>query len=162
VLNRRSFLGALGLTVSAPAIVKADNLMKISVQAPEVNEILPGLLELNGARVRVKDYPDLYRILGGKISWTGKFRLYDEENIPERIDFSEKVVPAIYYKQFHDIPQGTMVGLYKKRPNSVIQFPVSNRIPELDDSYEAVSSLGGFRQSIGPQPFHPNKLVWVS
>jgi len=75
--SRRGFLGGLLGLVAAPAVVKADNIMRVVAWKPDRLLIAPietiaGWLECNGATVSVDHYPELLSAMGDIYGGDGK------------------------------------------------------------------------------------------
>lgn len=67
VPTRRGLLGGLLGLVAAPAVVKADSIMRVVAWKPPlpvVNEVMSGWLECNGALIDRAAYPELFAALG--------------------------------------------------------------------------------------------------
>jgi hypothetical protein len=100
ILPRRGFLVGLASLLAAPAVVRAEALMPIKVWRPPINLFLSGyygieMVALNGAELKVADFPDLFDQLGYKYGGSGgHFRLPDESGkarLPNRIDVDPSI-----------------------------------------------------------------------
>lgn len=92
-LSRRSMLAGFLSSLAAPAIVKADMLMPISVwrYGPRPTVLAPGILLCNGAEVERSMFPELFSMMGTKFgAGDGKYTFLIPSTPHSRFDESAK------------------------------------------------------------------------
>ena len=99
IIGRRGFIGGLLNSLAAPAVVKAEVLMRIAKEKVyPIREFIGGeWLVCNGAELSKVNYPDLFAALGhtyGGNVWSDKFNIPDLRNtlFPDHMMFAKSSI----------------------------------------------------------------------